>query len=77
MSMTKMDNACDAAWDLVTLDGRNQAIAEATTVGNTAIDLLQYLVDHCDLSKVVETFYTEGYHEKQLIEINNLLQEWN
>lgn len=72
MSMTKMDSACDHAWDKT-----DPYLAEAMTVGNSAIELLQYLADHCDLSCVKESYYAEGYHEKQLIEISNILKEWN
>lgn len=43
MSMTKMDCACDYAWDQVKLNGDGQYVAEALNIGNTALDLLARL----------------------------------
>lgn len=77
MSMTKMDIAHDTAWDNVKLDGTNQSTAEAVSAGATAIDLLQYLMDNCSLELLEGGLYGEEWHPRQLIEIRNLLEEWN
>lgn len=77
MSMTKMDYAHNYAWSEVKLDGTNQSTAEAVSAGATAIELLQYLVDNCSLELLENRLYGEEWHPKQLIEIRNLLEEWN
>lgn len=68
MSMTKMDNVCTYAGDMMTLDGELNTrcgydILDALNAGNTALDILSRM--ELDLST------WEGQRAKELLE------EWN
>lgn len=78
MSTTRMDNACDYAWGVAQCDN-DEYLAGAVSAGNKAVELLQYLVDNCNIQTTTgcKGCLEEDGHRGKLQEIADLLEVWN